>query len=88
MLIVELVTPWSVAPVACPLPQGEGSVPNVVVEGDDEAPLTEGEITSPVAVSEVSSSANPTTLMAVSLFMIQPPVCRAKTCWFCAGTLL
>ena len=30
--MVELVTPVSVAPVACPLPQGDGSVPNFVVE--------------------------------------------------------
>jgi hypothetical protein len=31
MVMVELVTPRSVAPVALPLPQGEGRLPNIVV---------------------------------------------------------
>ena len=59
MLIVELVTPWSVAPVAFPLPHGEGSVPNLVVETDGDAPAAEGATTTPVAVSVVSSNATP-----------------------------
>ena len=46
MLMVEFVTPSSVAPVACPLPQGDGSVPNVADEEDD-APLDAGAIEHP-----------------------------------------
>jgi len=41
MLMVEFVTPWSVAPVACPFPQGDGSVPNVA-DVEDDAPLSPG----------------------------------------------
>src|ERR1700735_3855263 len=72
MLMVELVTPCSVAPVAVPLPQGDGSVPNVAVE-DDDAPPVAGASSTPVAVSEKSSRAAPTALVPVILAMAEPP---------------
>jgi hypothetical protein len=60
-------------PVACPFPHGEGSVPNLVVEMLDEAPLIEGPATTPVAVSVVSKSANAPARMPVVFFMANPP---------------
>ncbi len=80
--MVELVTPWSVAPVAWPLPQGEGSVPNLVVE-IDEAPPIPGATTTPVAVSVVSNSATPTARMPMVLFIFQPPVHGSGTMRLC-----
>ena len=73
--MVELVTPVSVAPVACPLPQGDGSVPNVVVE-IDAAPAvpTPGVTSTPAAVSVVIIAAAPRARKPVTLFIIQPPV--------------
>ncbi len=73
--MVELVTPVSVAPVACPLPQGDGSVPNDVVEIDAApAPPTPGVISTPAAVSVVIIAAAPRARKPVTLFIIQPPV--------------
>src|ERR1700722_8088127 len=72
MLMVELVTPCSVAPLASPLPQGDGSVPKVAVE-DDDAPPVAGASSTPVAVSEKSSRAAPTALVPVILAMAEPP---------------
>ena len=80
MLIVLLVTPWSVVPVACPLPHGEGSVPNFVVEMEDEAPVTEGEVTTPVAVSAVRSSANATARIPRDPLHDQPPGVERRAC--------
>ncbi len=73
MLIVELVTPWSVAPVACPLPQGEGRVPNVVDEVDDAAPEAPGAMSSPADASVARSATTPTVLILAILFMTKPP---------------
>src|ERR1700677_920738 len=71
-LMVESVTPWSVAPVACPFPQGDGSVPNVApVEVD--APLEAGARSTPVAMSEVSNRAAPAARMPMILVMAEPP---------------
>src|SRR5580700_3384520 len=81
MLMVELVTPCSVAPVAVPLPQGDGSVPNVAVE-DDDAPPVAGASSTPVAVSEKSNRAAPTALVPVNLAMANP---RSHS-GFCAWT--
>jgi hypothetical protein len=75
MLMVELVTPCSVAPVACPLPHGDGSVPNDVVD-DDVAPLVAGERNTPVAMSEVSNRAAPAARVPVILAMAEPPSAR------------
>src|ERR1700734_1913841 len=72
MLMVEFVTPSSVAPVACPLPHGDGSVPNVADEEDD-APLDAGAISTPVTVSEPSSRAAPAALMPMIRVMAEPP---------------
>src|SRR6516165_9043662 len=75
MLIVELDTPLSVAPVACPFPQGEGSVPNEVVEmEEDDAPDADVGTITPAAVSVVSSRANTPARMPMILFIIDPPV--------------
>ena len=76
--MVVLVTPLSVAPVACPLPHGDGSVPNLAEE-DDAAPPTPGEIRTPAAVSVVSISAAPRARKPVTLFIIKPPVARNRT---------
>ena len=70
--MVELVTPWSVEPVAFPFPQGEGSVPNLVEELD-AAPLVAGDAMTPVAVSVVRSTPKPTTRMPLNLLMAKPP---------------
>ena len=75
MLIVLSVTPWSVAPVAWPLPHGEGSVPNVVVEPDDDAPDAVGATTTPAVVNIASTSPNPSARLPRNLIMAQPPVC-------------
>jgi hypothetical protein len=76
MLIDVLVTPVSVAPVACPWPHGEARVPNEVFEMEDrtDAPDTEAGTTTPAAVSAESNSASPTARMPVILFMVDPPV--------------
>src|ERR1700722_7561044 len=75
MLMVELVPPVSVAPVACPLPQGDGSVPNVVVDMDAApATPTPGVISTPAAVSGGIVAAAPRARKQVSLFIMQPPV--------------
>ena len=76
MLMVELVTPSSVAPVACPVPQGDGSVPNVADE--DDAPLDTGARSTPVAVSEASSRAAPAALMPMIRVMAEPPSARTR----------
>src|SRR6516165_2496585 len=73
MLIVLLVTPWSVEPVACPGPQGDGRVPNFGVDDDEVAPLTVGEITTPAPASVVSRSATATPRMPMVVFITQPP---------------
>src|ERR1700677_4248105 len=39
MLMVELVTPWSVAPVAFPGPHGDASVPNLAELAAEATPL-------------------------------------------------
>jgi hypothetical protein len=80
MLMVESVTPWSVAPLACPLPHGDGSVPNVA-DADGEAPLVAGARSTPVAVSEQSNRAAPAALMPMIRVMADPPV---RTTGFCA----
>src|ERR1700722_432281 len=72
MLMVEFVTPSSVAPVACPLPQGDGSVPKVADEEDD-APLETGATITPVAVSEASRRAAPAALTPMIRVMAEPP---------------
>src|SRR6478735_1848701 len=43
IVMVLLVTPRSVAPVALPLPQGESKVPNFVVVADDDPPFPEAD---------------------------------------------
>src|ERR1700753_322380 len=75
MLMVELVTPLSVAPVAWPLPHGDGRVPNVDVElaAVDAPPGTVPE-TTPAAVSAMSISAAPAALVPLILAMAEPPV--------------
>ena len=70
---MEFVTPLSVAPVSCPLPQGDGSVPKVAEEVD-AAPPTPGVTSTPAAVSVVSISAAPKARKPVTLFIITPPV--------------
>src|SRR5580698_6237437 len=74
MFMVEFVTPCSVAPVACPLPQGDGSVPKVDVDAVDVAPPLAGASSTPVAVSEKSRRAAPTALAPVILAMAEPPI--------------
>ncbi len=48
-------------------------MPNLVVEMAEDAPLTEGATTTPVAVNAVSNSANPAARMPVVLIMANPP---------------
>src|ERR1700728_3784445 len=72
MLMEEFVTPCSVAPVACPLPHGDGSVPNVA-DDEDDAPLGTGARSTPVAASEASSRAAPAALMPMIRVMAEPP---------------
>src|ERR1700734_983549 len=72
--MVELVTPLSVVPVSCPLPQGDGSVPNLAEEVVDAAPPTPGVTSTPAAVSVVSISAAPRARRPVTLFIVAPPV--------------
>src|SRR5271170_3179643 len=79
MLIVESVTPWSVAPVACPLPQGDGSVPKVADEEDD-TPLDAGARSTPVAISEASSRAAPAALTPMIRVMAEPPSAQRGFC--------
>ena len=76
--MVELVTPGSVDPVACPLPHGEGSVPNLVEELD-AAPPWRARSSTPVAVSVVRSSADPTTRMPVNLLIQTPRSVEAES---------
>ena len=77
--MVVLVTPWSVAPVACPLPHGDGNVPNFAVD-DDEAPLVAGASRTPVAMSETSNRAAPAALVPVILAMAEPPSAQRGFC--------
>ena len=79
MLMVEFVTPWSVAPVASPFPQGDGSVPNVAPVEDD-APLDTGARSTPVAMSEVSNRAAPAARMPMILVMAEPPSAQRGFC--------
>ena len=72
-----MVTPWSVAPVAWPLPQGDGSVPNVVVEADDDAPAA-GATTTAAVVSIASTSPNPSTRLPANVTMAQTPRPRGR----------
>ena len=77
--MVELVTPLSVEPVAFPLPQGDGSVPNVELDDADvDAPAAEGATSTPAVMSEASSSDAPSPRIPVILFILQPPVCGAR----------
>src|SRR5271163_4718128 len=71
--MVELVTPLSVEPVSCPLPQGDASVPNVA-EDVDAAPPAPGAISTPAAVSVVSITATPRPRKPVTLFIIPNPL--------------
>src|SRR5580658_6734646 len=80
MLMVELVTPLSVAPVSCPLPQGDGSVPNVAEEVE-AAPPTPGVTSTPAATSVVSITAAPRARRPVTLFIITPPVGGTGPLW-------
>ena len=70
--MVELVTPCSVAPVACPLPQGDGSVPKVADE--DEAPPVPGARSTPVAVREREQQSRPRSPRADDPCHGRPPV--------------
>ncbi len=70
--MLVFVTPLSVAPVACPFPQGDGSVPNLVIEMDDAAPATDVDVTTPAAVSVMSSNPTAPARMPVILFMPTP----------------
>jgi hypothetical protein len=63
-----------VLPVALPLPQGEGSVPNIVELVEDDAPLVPGAISSPAAASVVSNRAVARVRIPDTLFVIRPPV--------------
>jgi hypothetical protein len=72
-LIEVLVTPVSVEPLACPLPHGEGSVPNLVVEiADDDAPLATGATATPAQVVAVITNAKVPALMTILLFTVDP----------------
>ena len=67
------MTPVSVEPLACPLPQGDGSVPNLVVEiADDDAPLATGATEIPAAVVAVITNAKVPALMPILLFIVNP----------------
>ena len=77
--MVELVTPWSVAPVACPFPHGDGNVPNIAVD-DDAAPLVAGASRMPAVVSEKSIRAAPAALVPVILVMAEPPSAQRGFC--------
>ena len=72
-LIEVLVTPVSVEPLACPLPHGEGSVPNLVVEiADDDAPLAIGATATPAAVTTMLNTAKIPALMPILLLIVNP----------------
>src|ERR1700686_4971313 len=73
MLIVLLVTPWPVDPVAWPLPQGDGSVPNLVEGVDDAAPVPAGAISTPADVSATSNT--PTHGPRIPVFLFMPTPC-------------
>ena len=74
MLIVVLVTPWSVAPVAWPLPHGEGSVPNSWWSRTTKHADAAGATTTPAVVNIASTSPNPSVRLPRNLIMAQPPV--------------
>jgi len=71
---VEPVTPWSVLPPACPVPHGDGRVPNVA-DVAAEAPLDAGARSTPVAVRVQSNRAAPAALVPMIRVMADPPVC-------------
>src|SRR6516225_2639181 len=85
MLMVVLVTPESVAPVAFPFPQGEGRVPNEVVETEPElAPDTGLATRTPVAVSAETNSASPMGRMHEILFILTPRSDQRNRCRLCS----